>query len=218
MGFSPGTLSMASSDMNAVCSGAPAANTAGTKPTVSPKPSWMQPWSAYKLFKQRAAHPRLSVRQCESLRRLLLCALRGSLRHCIRVTFINLLKADSVLSPETEQRLCANLKRLLGRHLSESWALRLLLAHQAGGWRPFRSTSPRYLHCWTPPAAAASAWTSLSAEIGKGPLKDTADALRAVGLFFPLHSYVLCQKNYLLVQCDQIFCLGDGKLFGIIML
>lgn len=37
MGFSPGTLSMASSDMNAACSGAPAANTAGTRWTVSLK-------------------------------------------------------------------------------------------------------------------------------------------------------------------------------------
>lgn len=31
MGFSPGMLSMASSDMNAASSGAPAASTAGTK-------------------------------------------------------------------------------------------------------------------------------------------------------------------------------------------
>lgn len=37
MGFSPGTLSMASSDMNAASSGAPAANTAGTKMDSQPQ-------------------------------------------------------------------------------------------------------------------------------------------------------------------------------------
>lgn len=47
MGFSPGTLSMASSDMNAACSGAPAANTAGTRWTVSLKLRWTHPSSAY---------------------------------------------------------------------------------------------------------------------------------------------------------------------------
>lgn len=67
-----------------------------------------------------------------------------------------------------------NLKRWLGRRLSGSWALRSLLARQAAGWTPFWSISPQCPRCWTPPAAAASAWTCLSAERRAGPLKDTA--------------------------------------------
>lgn len=41
MGFSPGMLSMASSDMNAASSGAPAASTAGTKMDGRPQDKYM---------------------------------------------------------------------------------------------------------------------------------------------------------------------------------
>lgn len=102
MGFSPGTLSMASSDMNAACSGAPAANTAGTKWTVSYKPSWREAMNC--ILKQRTGQ---SVTHCEHLMwRQSLRPLTGSETFFIRILelFINLLKAGLIQHPH-EQRL-----------------------------------------------------------------------------------------------------------------